>query len=59
MRNLCNLYIQNLILETTSKVFEKIFICTRLKANQSIYNKLIRADIPKLVEGDVFDTLSA
>ena len=40
VRNLSNLYIQSLILETTSKVFEKKYICTRFKANQTIYNKL-------------------
>ena len=59
MRNLSNLYIQSLILETTSKVFEKIYICTRFKSNQTIYNKLNRAKFPNLIEGHVFDTLSA
>ena len=59
MHNLCKLYIQSLILETTSKASEKKYICTRLKDNQSIYNKLNKADFPKLVEGHVFDTLSA
>ena len=59
MRNLSNLYIQSLILETTSKVFEKKYICMRFKANQTIYNKLNRAKFLNLIEGHVFDTLSA
>ena len=59
MRNLSNLYIQSLILETTSKVFEKKYICTRFMSNQIIYNKLNRAKFPNLIEEHVFDTLSA
>ena len=32
----CNLYVRSLILETTSKVFGKKYICTRFKVDQSI-----------------------